>query len=115
MAREIEHERRVPLLRQRSIFYDVESAIAKKHCRAACQAARLRRVQDLNTNAHTLWGSNLHDAKQPGWAGCVRARSPLLNEHRTGRNDDERQHAGEEMPPPHLVAFQSETVSGKSE
>ena len=28
------HERRVALLRQRSIFYDVEAAIAKQHRRA---------------------------------------------------------------------------------
>jgi len=69
MTREIEHERRVALLRQRSIFYDVESAIAKQHRRAARQSARLRRVQNLNSNAHSLGGTDLGDAKKPGRAG----------------------------------------------
>jgi len=115
MTREIEHERRVALLRQRSILYDVESAIAKQHRRAARQSARLGRVQHLNTNANALGGTNLGEAKKAGGTRCVRARSPLPNEHGTGRDDDERQYADEEVPPPHRVAFQSETVSGKSE
>jgi len=63
MTREIEHERRVPLLRQRAVFHDLDAAVAQEHSGAPRQPARFRRIQDLHANAHAFRRANFSRAK----------------------------------------------------
>lgn len=112
MTTEIQHQCAVALLVDRTGFHDIESAIPKQERRTARETARLRSIQDLDANPNAVRRTQLgRDFR----GGDGRALAACADHCTAGHQNTSRQHDDGNPRRRHETAFQSATVSGKSE